>query len=85
MPTLKERGVDVVCGPIIQEAYQMMEFAVRDLERPYSGLWANLVADIFQTISCVKGAVTKPALSAKPYLLVLMPMTTIDTSGSRTP
>ncbi len=29
---LKERGADIVYGPMLQEAYQMDEFAVRDRE-----------------------------------------------------
>jgi catechol 2,3-dioxygenase-like lactoylglutathione lyase family enzyme len=29
---LKGKGADVVYGPLVQEAYQMEEFAVRDLE-----------------------------------------------------
>jgi hypothetical protein len=29
---LRERGAEIVYGPIVQEAYQMEEFAVRDRE-----------------------------------------------------
>jgi catechol 2,3-dioxygenase-like lactoylglutathione lyase family enzyme len=43
---LKAKGVDVVYGPIVQDAYQMMEFAVRDREGYVLGFGQPLGASV---------------------------------------
>lgn len=41
---LKSKGADIVYGPLIQESYQMREFAIRDCDGHVLGFGAALVS-----------------------------------------